>query len=419
MATWNYYNANKGIHAFRWDTRYYDVDVKAKKIVLTYNESLGRDFEDDRNAYRIEFLTNGAATYKPEDGRYAGEDQFNAGSITEIRMLDPRGNLQIKVADIDVPLVAVQGWYNREEDFNRVFEFLDGFDSTHVGAQNGKPDTWDLELSWDEIRTGSGNDTVNARGGHDSIIDGGGKDSYDGGAGYDQLRYEDWYWNPTGAIQGIRADLKAGEVIGPDGFKDSVKNIEEVRGTFLRDVIRGDGKDNTLIGYAGNDLLDGRGGWDRVRYDRDDDHGGFAGIRANMKTGKVQDGFGSTDTLKSIERVDGSDERDVIIDSNKDHGFSGRDGNDVFRIYGGNDWMFGNDGADSFRFYGTDFGSDYVGDYDASQDSLTIFAANRPGDLKILSRDNGNDTLVRLNKNAEVYLEDVDPNSVSAGDFIA
>ncbi|WP_068108976.1 calcium-binding protein [Tropicimonas marinistellae] len=420
MAIWKYYEANKGIHGFRWDTEYYDINPKSNKIVLTYNESLGRSFEDDRNAYRIEFLTKGAKTYKPEEGPNKGEDQYYAGSVTEIRMFDATGNLQIKVTNIDVPLVAMQGWYNREEDFDRVFTFLDSFKSTHMGSDNGKPKTWDLELSWDDIRTGRGNDTVNANGGHDFIQDMGGKDSYNGGAGYDQLSYEEWYYNPDGAVSGIKADLKAGTIVGPDGAKDSVKGIEGVRGTFLKDVIRGDGKDNTMVGFAGNDVLDGRGGWDRLRYDRDDDQGGYAGIRADMKKGKIKDGFGTTDTIKSIERVDGSDERDVFIDSGKDHGFRGRDGNDLFRIYGGNDWMNGDEGADTFKFYGDSFGSDYVGDYNAGDgDSLTIMAATKKSDLKILSRDGGNDTLVRLNKNAEVYLEDVNPGSVDAGDFIA
>ena len=80
-----------------------------------------------------------------------------------------------------------------------------------------------------------------------------GNDSFDGGAGFDWVSYrkdED-----QGGNFGIRADLGAGVI--RDGFRatDTVKNIEGVEGTDLRDVFIDDANGNWLSGRDGNDVF--------------------------------------------------------------------------------------------------------------------------------------------------------------------
>lgn len=415
MPKWEYFNANKGIHAWRWDTEFYDItQYNTNRIVLEYNEAKGGPFEEDRFPDKIVFLLKGATTYVPTEGDQAGETQYTGGKIAGVRMFSESGDLQIKVTNANVPLHAVQAWLNRDgdNDFERAFGWMEQFASTHIGSNKGGS-------TWDEILTGFRNDKVFARGGNDFIVDGGGKDLYNGGGGWDVVSYNQWFFDARGMKHGITADLVKGTIKGPDGFIDKVVSIEEVRGTFLRDVLKGNKFDNEFSGMAGNDLIDGRGGWDRVRYDNDDNRGGDAGIRANMKSGKIKDGFGTVDTVRNIESVSGTDTHDVFRDNGKWMSFSGRDGDDLFKIYGGDDWINGDDGADTFRFYGLKFGADHVDDFDASEgDVLKVMAASSAADLTLLSRDGGNDTLIRFNKDSEIYLEDVAFGTMSASDFV-
>ncbi|SFB79058.1 hypothetical protein [Tropicimonas isoalkanivorans] len=416
MIRWKYYNANLGIFAFRWDTDHYDVTVRKDRIVLTYDEGLGKSFEAHRNAYRIVLETADAKTFVPAEGPEKGERQFTDGTVSEIRMYGKAGELQVRATGVDVPLVALQGWYNEDGDYDSLFQYLDGFNSTHIGANNGPRSGWNDYILKDEIRTGAGNDKVWARGGNDYIVDHGGRDVYHGGAGRDQLSYDQWFWEPAGIKSGIRADLAGGTIQGPDGRTDKVTAIEQIRGTFLRDVIRGDAKDNEFQGMAGDDLLVGRGGWDRASYRNEANQGGTAGIRANLETGKVRDGFGTVDTLRGIEEVQGTDVRDVFTDGKRDHSYRGRDGNDLFRITGGDDWIRGDSGADRFLFKGRAFGSNTIDDFDTREgDRIEIAAAKNFKALTIASVNGGEDTLVTFAK-GEILLEDV--ASVDTGDFI-
>ena len=69
---------------------------------------------------------------------------------------------------------------------------------------------------------------------------------------------------------GIDVDLAAGRA-NDDGFGDVDTfngTVGEIRGTDLSDTIRGSDNGESFIGHRGNDVIDGRGGWDRLRFDR-------------------------------------------------------------------------------------------------------------------------------------------------------
>ena len=89
-----------------------------------------------------------------------------------------------------------------------------------------------------------GNDTLDGRGGADTA-------AYDEDIGF-------------GGRGGIVADLEAGFAIDGFGTRDTLRRIENVRGTSSDDVISGNAAANVLEGGAGDDVLTGRAGMDTL-----------------------------------------------------------------------------------------------------------------------------------------------------------
>ena len=65
----------------------------------------------------------------------------------------------------------------------------------------------------------------------------------------------------------------------------------------------------------------------------------------------ARDGFGATDTFfeQSIERIRGTDQRDVIIGNSLENELRGEGGDDLIRAGGGNDELVGGAGADNLQ----------------------------------------------------------------------
>jgi len=124
-------------------------------------------------------------------------------------------------------------------------------------------------------------------------------------------------------------------VIDPWGDIDTISGIEGFQGTLFDDVIRGSGENEQFVGYRGNDIIEGRGGWDVLSYAADADFGGKRGIDADLSTGRVKDGFGTVDTVSGIEQIIGTMYDDILI---------GTDGDQVFAPLGGSDYIDGGPG---------------------------------------------------------------------------
>lgn len=247
----------------------------------------------------------------------------------------------------------------------------------------------------DDITTTSFNDRVIARSGNDFMKDRGGADVYNGGSGFDQVSYDEWQWLGADRARGIVVDLADGRVRGPDGKVDRLIGIEGVHGTFLNDNLRGSSNDDNFQGDRGNDVINGRGGRDFVNYD---DTEGSSGVTVNLRTGVAVDQWGTTDRLRSMEDVGGSQGDDTLTDNGKDNFFEGRDGADTLIFSGGNDAGRGGDDADTFVFQGTAFGDDFIEDFDGEAgDRIRIEGADSLDDLFIETEDEG----VRINLNAD------------------
>ncbi|GHG87049.1 calcium-binding protein [Pseudodonghicola xiamenensis] len=87
-----------------------------------------------------------------------------------------------------------------------------------------------------------------------------GDDLINGGKGVDAVRYDRDY--RYGGEEGVTVNLAKGFAIDGFGDRDTLKRIEDVRGSDYADKIIGSGAKNLLQGEAGNDVLRGLGGKD-------------------------------------------------------------------------------------------------------------------------------------------------------------
>ncbi len=166
------------------------------------------------------------------------------------------------------------------------------------------------------------------------------------------------YWDdPTG----VTVDLDAGTATDGWGDTDTLINISGVQGSNYGDSLTGNANGNFFDGHEGDDTIDGAGGVDTISF-----FDATSGVDANLTTGVVEDGQGTTDTVSNIEAVDGSIYDDTITGSDDLNILAGGDGNDSILGMGdndlidggiGNDTIYGGTGWDTIQGYD---GNDYI-----------------------------------------------------------
>lgn len=174
------------------------------------------------------------------------------------------------------------------------------------------------------------------------------------------------------ATSGVQVDLAAGTATGGDG-NDTLININAIDGSTHDDVLLGSDVTTRIEifrGREGNDVIDGRGGIDQVRYDNSP-----AGVVVNLALGTASDGFGGTDTLRNIEEVRGSAHDDRI---------TGSAVNELFYGNAGNDSLDGGAGIDTAGFF-------------AARASATINHL-ASGDWQVQATGSGTDTLTQIER---------------------
>lgn len=410
MARLVWKNGNQGFYNLR-DLHHYDrVLTTAGKIVLRYDGDDGA-YDPTRHAWRVEVLTSGRTTFRPEDGPDAGQAIVTAGTITGLRYFNKAGRLILEVTDVGGDLASFEHMMRRDNG-QAAYDAIMAGDNTYIGARNGGGADWD----GDDITSGFGNDTITAGAGDDYIKDYGGRDVYRGGSGFDTVSYDQWFWNPQHMKSGIVANLATGQVRGPDGLTDTLFSIESLRGTQLTDRMTGNAQDNFFVGLGGRDIFDGGAGMDAVSFHRDYDHGGRAGARVNLAKGFARDGYGTTDKLTSIEGARGTEQRDIFTDNGRSNWFRGDGGNDLFNLSRGDDTVRGGDGADRFVFRGTAIGNDVIEDFNPGEgDRIRIVAVDSFADLTITQE--GGDAIV-AGAGGRIRLSGWDADDVTAGAFL-
>ncbi len=180
----------------------------------------------------------------------------------------------------------------------------------------------------------------------EDLIGGPGDDYLDGGGGADRAVF---FAAPSGVKVNLRDETAAG-----DG-SDELVRIEGAVGSFFDDSLAGDRASNILIGLdgndtlraggsgsfisgadvlaggAGNDLLDGEGGFDMVDFDRRLCFPVTVDLALGTATGQGED------ALESVEGVFGSGCGDVLQGNDHDNAFWGGEGDDSLNGRGGSD----------------------------------------------------------------------------------
>jgi Ca2+-binding RTX toxin-like protein len=258
----------------------------------------------------------------------------------------------------------------------------------------------------DVLRGDKNSNTFEGFGGNDQLFGGGGDDFLIGGAGGDILDGGEGDGDRTTYLPSPAAvyiDLTRGLFRGGDANGDVLRGIEHVQGSAFDDFLRGNfeknelsgyGGDDTIVGGADGDTLDGGDGtdWLSYRYYRDPANPD-AGVRVDLKDGEGhgKDGEGhGNDTIARIQEPKNPDDPESeLIDSDfstfenlegslgddellagdiGDNIIKGLAGNDVLKGEAGNDTLIGGEGAD--QFYGGD-GLD-LADYSDSPQGVRV-----------------------------------------------
>ena len=285
---------------------------------------------------------------------------------------------------------------------------------------NGTPDNDNIRgFDGDDSLTGgdgfdflegdAGNDTLRGDEGDDFVVGGQGDDLLDGGDGRDRADYRN-------DIAGVTADLRTGIATDGWGTTDTLVSIERLIGSTFDDVLLGDDSElNSFTGEGGNDLIDGRGGFDYVWYGRAD-----GPVTVNLADGTATGGEG-TDTLISIEGLGGSNYADLLIGSDADNYFDPDQEGDEFSpnyMVGGADTVDGGGGFDTVGYQNAtqgvavDLGAGTGIDGNGNTDTLISIEGVRGSDFddhltgddgrNRLEGNDGNDTIIGGDGNDDI-----------------
>jgi VCBS repeat-containing protein len=122
--------------------------------------------------------------------------------------------------------------------------------------------------------------------------------------------------NFNNATAGITSDLAAGTDSGDASVgHDTFSGVNAVQATMFDDTLLGAATNDTFQGLAGNDYIDGRGGFDTATYYNI--YFVTGGVSIDMASGTVTgDASTGTDTLRSIEGIQGTTFADTYVATN-------------------------------------------------------------------------------------------------------
>lgn len=243
--------------------------------------------------------------------------------------------------------------------------------------------------------------TEELRGGHgnDRLIGRGGKNLLDGGDGYDEVSYEF-------AHAGVHVDLFKTSEQETGVSSDTLRHVENIRGSFDSDILGGNGRQNSVDADGGDDFVDGGRGHDNLM-------GGF--------------GFDTLIGGLGNDVIEGGDDDDVL---------SGGIGADtfVFNVTGGGDVShLGTDAITDFNSFAdtielvmdSNDGTAFLAALDAATDAAA--KDNAINQYVKLTYDQTNDaTMVTVDlgttgapqDNTLAYLEGIDLSLATASDFV-
>jgi Ca2+-binding RTX toxin-like protein len=201
--------------------------------------------------------------------------------------------------------------------------------------------------SQDNVLVGNGLDNTLAGGaGADALTGGPGSDRLDGGLDVDWADYAD-------APVALAITLQEGgaeTIVANDGWGgiDILVQIEGLHGTAWADTLTGNAANNVFQGNGGNDTLIGGAGIDIARY-RNAANAMTITLAPDGTDTLTPDGLGGTDTLRSIEGLEGSGFADRLTGNAGSNWLQGHAGNDTLDGSTGADWLVGGSGDDTYQ----------------------------------------------------------------------
>ncbi|WP_109315629.1 calcium-binding protein [Pseudovibrio ascidiaceicola] len=347
------------------------------------------------------------------------------GNDLKIYLIDPANPDQPlnEIADV----ITIKNWSADNPQIEK-FEFSDGTTLSQFPIEEDGVLRY-YGTSGDDIFTGTDS--------NEEIYGSAGADTVDGGAGRNAIRY-------TLSEEGVSVNLATNVNTGGHAEGDQLTNISQVFGSHFDDVIVGDDGNNGLFGFSGNDHLEGGGGDDWLNaYGSGSDYldGGTgndtvryrwasSAVTVDLTDQSNNTGDATGDVYVSIENIMGTDKFSDHLTgdaaANKIYGYGGDDtifagaGDDTVIAGDGDDVIEGGAGDDAF-FFRSDFGNDIITDFTAGAGSEDViqFAAtfDSVADVLAAASDVGADTVIYVNDDTSITLQNVSVSDLHADDF--
>lgn len=215
--------------------------------------------------------------------------------------------------------------------------------TTYGGAYAGTTDTFSGISS---VLGSAGADTLTgaAGGAFVSVVQGlAGDDTLVGVAGQPFAVAASYDASPAAVF----VNLTTGQALDGFGGTDNLVSIHYVRGSASGDTLLGGAGADRFVGRGGNDTIDGGQGLNRADY-----LDSPAGVNVSLAAGTAADGYGTTDTLRNIQDVAGSEFADTLRGNGAANTLLGRGGDDLLEGGNGNDLLDGGPGRDTVDMSG-------------------------------------------------------------------
>jgi Ca2+-binding RTX toxin-like protein len=152
---------------------------------------------------------------------------------------------------------------NLHDNVDDEVETIEGGSGADTLTGSAGPNVINGNLGDDTLDGDAGSDTVNGLGGSDTIKGSPGSDTYDGASGVDTLDYSSRN-EPVNVDLTLLGNDNGGDLDGPVGQRDKTIGLENVKGGFADDELRGTNGDNDITAGPGADTVDARNGSDHV-----------------------------------------------------------------------------------------------------------------------------------------------------------
>ncbi len=200
------------------------------------------------------------------------------------------------------------------------------------------------------MTTGTNNNVINGNAGDDTIYGGNGNHTLNGGSGSETLGDLLAFTGSTNTTLNLATSTATFGI-----YTNTFSNFERYQlGNGTNTITGSAGADGLVTGGTGADTFNASAGIDSFNGGAGTDTYNFStatgAINVNLTLGAnqiIDDGFGSTETVTSVENVTGSNFNDIITGTTGANTISGGDGDDIINGDAGADTLNGGNGIDT------------------------------------------------------------------------